>query len=69
MLAGGALSLALRLVLDALAGAMAFAGACRLLKLDEYLYLEGLLWGVLGRVMSIAGGKRLYRAAKRSMRG
>ncbi|MGQ9825972.1 MAG: murein biosynthesis integral membrane protein MurJ, partial [Desulfotomaculales bacterium] len=42
-LAGGAAALALRLALDALAAVVVFALLCRLLRLDEYLYLEGPL--------------------------
>ncbi|RDV84794.1 tyrosine-protein phosphatase [Ammonifex thiophilus] len=52
VLAGGALSLALRLALDALAGIAVFAGTCRLLRLDEYLRLENLLRHTLNLIYS-----------------
>jgi putative peptidoglycan lipid II flippase len=43
VLAGGTAALALRLAADALAGVLVFAGACQVLRLDEYLYLKDLL--------------------------
>ncbi|SHJ68621.1 murein biosynthesis integral membrane protein MurJ [Desulfofundulus thermosubterraneus] len=62
VLAGGTAVLALRLVMDALAGLLVFAGVCRFLRLDEYLYLEGILRRAFQRGMSFIRARPLYRS-------
>ncbi|NHM27695.1 murein biosynthesis integral membrane protein MurJ [Desulfofundulus sp. TPOSR] len=62
VLAGGTAVLALRLVMDALAGLLVFAGTCRFLRLDEYLYLEGILRRAFQRGMSFIRARPSYRS-------
>jgi putative peptidoglycan lipid II flippase len=62
VLAGGTAALALRLAGDALAGVLVFAGACQVLKLDEYLYLKDLLRRAFQRGMSFIRARPLYRS-------
>jgi len=62
VLAGGTAALALRLAADALAGVLVFAGACQVLKLDEYLYLKDLLRRAFQRGMSFIRARPLYRS-------
>ncbi|MGB9825337.1 MAG: lipid II flippase MurJ, partial [Desulfofundulus sp.] len=65
VLAGGTAVLALRLALDALAGLLVFAGVCRFLRLDEYLYLEGLLRRTFLRGVSLVRARRSVAATNR----
>ena len=62
VLAGGTAALALRLAGDALAGLLVFAGTCRFLRLDEYLYLEGVLRRAFLRGMNFIRARPLYRS-------
>jgi putative peptidoglycan lipid II flippase len=62
VLAGGTAALAMRLAGDALAGVLMFAGACEVLRLDEYLYLKDLLRRAFQRGMSFVRARPLYRS-------
>ncbi|MCL6449661.1 MAG: murein biosynthesis integral membrane protein MurJ, partial [Armatimonadetes bacterium] len=60
--AGGTAALALRLVMDALAGLLVFAGVCEMLKLDEYLSIKDLLRRAFLRGMSFIRARPLHRS-------
>ncbi|MDQ0285649.1 putative peptidoglycan lipid II flippase [Desulfofundulus luciae] len=62
VLAGGTAVLALRLVMDSLAGLLVFAGVCEMLKLDEYLYIKDLLRRAFLRGMNFIRARPLYRS-------
>ena len=51
LLKGGTLFLALRLLVDAAAGGLAFAVICRVLRLDEYMYIRMLLRRIVSKIM------------------
>ncbi len=62
LLVSGVLFLALRLVMDALAGLLVLAGVCEMLRLDEYLYIKDLLRQAFLRGMSFIRARPLYRS-------